>query len=200
MKTISAKLPTKFGTFDITVIKSKRGQEPFYLTTRNLDASFPVTVRIHSECLTGDLLKSMKCDCGNQLEKALEMIKDSENGMLIYLRQEGRGIGLYDKIKAYRLQDEEGLDTYDANLRIGHKPDEREYSTAIKILKDLKIKKINIITNNPSKINELKEADIEVVKIIPLISKPNKFNEDYLRAKEIKFKHGFHNHENKKYN
>ncbi len=184
MKTISAKLPTKFGTFDITVIKSKRGQEPVYLTTENLDVSYPVTVRIHSECLTGDLLKSLRCDCGNQLEKSLKIIDKSENGMLIYLRQEGRGIGLYDKIKAYRLQEEEGLDTYDANLRIGHKPDEREYSTAIKILKNLKIKKINLITNNPSKINELKEADIETVKIIPLISKPNKFNRNYLRTKK----------------
>ena len=160
MKTISAKLPTKFGIFNINVIKSKRGQEPVYLTTENLDVSYPVTVRIHSECLTGDLLKSLRCDCGNQLEKSLRIINRSENGMLIYLRQEGRDIGLYDKIKAYRLQDEEGLDTYDANLRIGHKPDEREYSTAIKILKNLNIKRINLITNNPLKVNELKEADI----------------------------------------
>lgn len=138
-------------------------------------------VRIHSECLTGDLLGSMRCDCGAQLEKSLDVIT-REKGVLIYLRQEGRGIGLINKLKAYNLQDE-GLNTIDANHQLGFDTDEREYDIAIFILKDLGIRRIRLLTNNPEKVNSLSREGIEIVDRIPLMIQPNEDNEEYLRVK-----------------
>jgi 3,4-dihydroxy 2-butanone 4-phosphate synthase / GTP cyclohydrolase II len=140
-----------------------------------------VIVRVHSECLTGDLLGSQRCDCGSQLEKSLEVIT-REKGVLIYLRQEGRGIGLINKLKAYNLQDE-GFNTVDANHQLGFETDEREYDTAILILKDLGIKRIKLLTNNPEKVTSIDRDGIEIVDRIPLRIEPNEDNEDYLRVK-----------------
>ena len=145
----------------------------------NIDA--PVVVRIHSECLTGDLFGSKRCDCGAQLTKSLEVIS-REKGVLIYLRQEGRGIGLINKLKAYNLQDE-GFNTINANHQLGFEADEREYHIAIQILKDLGIKSIRLLTNNPEKIHSLTRSGIEIVDRLPLMTEPNEDNEDYLRIK-----------------
>lgn len=140
-----------------------------------------VTVRIHSECLTGDLLGSQRCDCGSQLDKSLEVIT-REKGVLIYLRQEGRGIGLINKLKAYNLQDE-GFNTVDANHQLGFETDEREYHIAILILKDLGISRIRLLTNNPDKVESLSRDGIEIVDRIPLMVEPNQDNEAYLKVK-----------------
>lgn len=140
-----------------------------------------VTVRVHSECLTGDLFGSQRCDCGSQLQKSLDVIT-REKGVLIYLRQEGRGIGLINKLKAYNLQDE-GFNTVDANHQLGFETDERDYDTAIFILKDLGIKKIKLLTNNPEKVTSIDREGIEIVDRIPLQVEPNEDNEDYLRIK-----------------
>lgn len=140
-----------------------------------------VTIRVHSECLTGDLFGSKRCDCGAQLEKSLDLIT-KENGVLIYLRQEGRGIGLINKLKAYNLQDE-GFNTIDANHQLGFETDERTYHIANLILKDLGITRIRLLTNNPEKLNSIREGGIHIVDRVPLMIEPNEVNEDYLRIK-----------------
>src|SRR5438309_979869 len=169
----SAILPTKYGNFDIFVWPAEKGNEPIALVTKNLNPDKPVLVRIHSECITGDTFNSFRCDCGVQKDHALKMIYKEGNGIFIYLRQEGRGIGIYEKIKAYALQ-EKGYDTHDANILLGHEPDEREYSIAKKILNDFGINAIRLITNNPSKINDLRNFGFEVVSQIPLLIRTNK--------------------------
>ena len=146
-----------------------------------LDPNAIVTVRIHSECLTGDLFGSKRCDCGDQLIKSLEVIS-REKGILIYLRQEGRGIGLINKLKAYNLQDE-GFNTVDANHQLGFETDERQYHIATQILEDFGIKRIQLLTNNPEKVNSLVRGGIEIVDRMPLRIEPNQDNEDYLRIK-----------------
>lgn len=146
-----------------------------------LDPEGPVMVRVHSECFTGDVLGSQRCDCGAQLHKSLEMIT-REKGVLIYLRQEGRGIGLINKLKAYNLQDE-GFNTIDANHQLGFETDEREYHIATLILRDLGIKRIRLLTNNPEKVNSLVREGIEIVDRVPLLVAPNVDNEEYLRVK-----------------
>ena len=146
-----------------------------------LNPSTIVTVRVHSECLTGDLFGSRRCDCGSQLEKSLEVIS-REKGVLIYLRQEGRGIGLINKLKAYNLQDE-GFNTVDANHQLGFETDERQYHIATQILQDLGIKSIRLLTNNPEKISSLTRGGIKIVDRMPLMIEPNEENEDYLRIK-----------------
>ncbi|MCL4105798.1 UNVERIFIED_CONTAM: hypothetical protein GTU68_028675 [Idotea baltica] len=140
-----------------------------------------VVMRIHSECLTGDLFGSKRCDCGEQLEKALQIIGE-EKGVLIYLRQEGRGIGLINKLKAYQLQDE-GMNTIDANIHLGFEPDERDYEVASEILKDLEINSVRILTNNPEKVNGLNEYGIKVAERLPIIISPSEENEAYLKIK-----------------
>ena len=152
------------------------------LVAEGVDVSKPVTIRIHSECLTGDLFGSKRCDCGEQLQKSLEIIA-KEKGVLIYLRQEGRGIGLINKLKAYQLQDV-GLNTIDANTHLGFEADSRHYDIAIDILKELKIAQIHLLTNNPEKIAAFEEEDIEVVQRIPLITTPLPENEAYLNTKK----------------
>ncbi len=155
----------------------------------NADISKPIYVRIHSECLTGDLFGSLRCDCGPQLKKSKEIIAEKE-GIIIYLRQEGRGIGLIKKLEAYNLQDK-GLDTVDANLILGFHSDERDYSDAINILKDLKVKDIILLTNNPDKIEAFDESGIKVIRREALIIESNDQNEKYLQAKKDRMGHLF---------
>jgi len=188
------KIITKYGNFNIRVYKDLPGHETVVLFTNNINNSSAVFVRIHSECFTGDLLKSLHCDCGKQLKKSLELINEY-GGLVIYLRQEGRGIGLFEKIKTYELQ-KEGHDTFEANIILGHKPDERTYEMVKTILDDLNIKKIKLLTNNPSKVSEVAKLGIEVTERIPLIVRPNKYNKNYFETKKHKFQHCYHKNMN----
>lgn len=194
MNPVSSKLPTKYGDFIITVYPAERGLEPIVFRSPKLDISKPVLVRIHDECMTGDTFGSLKCDCGEQKEESLKMISQSENGLFIYTRQEGRGVGLYEKIKAYALQDD-GYDTHEANIKLGHKPDQREYTIVKDILVELGIKEIRLITNNPVKVSEITRLGIKVVEQIPLVVKSNVHNENYLETKRVKFQHSFNGEE-----
>ncbi|QCT94253.1 GTP cyclohydrolase II [Caminibacter mediatlanticus TB-2] len=177
-----ANLPTKFGNFKIQSFK-ENDKEHLVIFTENLP-EIPI-VRIHSECLTGDALGSLKCDCGEQLQKAMEIINEN-GGMIIYLRQEGRGIGLFNKVNAYALQDK-GFDTVEANHQLGFEADLRDFSIVEEILKEFNIKKIKLLTNNPKKEFSLK--NIEVVKRIPIKPTPNPYNEKYLKTKKEKLGH-----------
>jgi 3,4-dihydroxy 2-butanone 4-phosphate synthase/GTP cyclohydrolase II len=190
MEHLSAKLPSEYGDFTITVYNQDQGQETLVLTTPRLAAHMQPLVRIHSECMTGDTFGSLRCDCGLQKAAALRMIAESGNGMFIYLRQEGRGIGLFEKIKAYRLQ-EEGQDTYDANISLGHKADNRKYDMAKKVLNDWQIDSIKLLTNNPSKVREITALGINVSMRIPLIMPSNEHNKNYIDTKKIKFGHHY---------
>lgn len=154
----------------------------FAIVSEHFDPFQPVLVRVHSECITGDLFGSHRCDCGEQLQKSLELIS-KEGGVLIYLRQEGRGIGIINKLKAYNLQDQ-GINTVDANTHLGFEADERTYETAIVILKDLGIKKIRLLTNNPSKLTAFEHSDVEVIERIPLEITPREENRYYLETKK----------------
>ena len=191
-----AKLPIK-KTRDSEIIVFKFNNEPkeyFCILIGKMNKknrpNFSPTVRIHSQCVTGDIFHSLKCDCGEQLNKSLDIMVKNEEGILIYLPQEGRDIGLTNKIRAYKLQ-ENGLDTVDANLTLGFRDDERSYDVAVAILKKLNFKKINLITNNPSKIRELNEKGLQVLKIIKLNIEPNEINKKYLKTKKIKSNHIF---------
>jgi len=177
-----ANLPTIYGEFKIQSFKDQE-KEHLVIFTKNLP-EIPI-VRIHSECLTGDALRSLKCDCGEQLEYALKTINE-KGGMVIYLRQEGRGIGLFNKVNAYALQDK-GLDTVEANHQLGFEADLRDFSIVEKILKNFGIKKIKLLTNNPRK--EFAFKEIEVIERIPIKIKPNPYNENYLKTKKEKLGH-----------
>lgn len=187
---VIAQLPTKQGVFSFGVWNQKKGEEIIFLQTPNLDVTKPVLVRVHSECMTGDLFHSYRCDCGEQKDKSLSMISESGNGVFIYLRQEGRGIGLFEKIKSYILQDK-GYDTHEANILLGHKPDYREYSWVKKVLDTLGVKEIRLITNNPSKVAEISRLGIRVIERVPIIIGSNPFNRRYFETKRQKFKHYF---------
>jgi len=178
----TANLPTKYGEFKIKSFK-ENDKEHLVIFTENLP-EIPL-VRIHSECLTGDALGSLKCDCGEQLEYALKEINE-KGGMVIYLRQEGRGIGLFNKVNAYALQDK-GFDTIEANHQLGFEADLRDFSIVEEILKHFNIKKIKLLTNNPKKVFSFK--DIEVVDRIPIKIKPNIYNKEYLKTKKEKMGH-----------
>jgi 3,4-dihydroxy 2-butanone 4-phosphate synthase/GTP cyclohydrolase II len=182
------KLTTKFGTFNLRVYADVEGKETVVVSTTELDVAKPVLTRLHSECLTGDTFGSLHCDCGEQLTKSLQLIHESKNGVLVYLRQEGRGIGLFNKIKAYRLQSQ-GHDTFDANLMLGRKPDERTYEKAKLALVDLAITHVRLLTNNPSKVLELEHLGFVVTERVPLLIQPNEFNAKYFATKRDKFKH-----------
>ncbi|MDP3698657.1 MAG: GTP cyclohydrolase II [Nanoarchaeota archaeon] len=183
-KTSWAKLPTSYGMFKMTAYKDNSGE---HLVLQKGTSKNNVLVRLHSQCLTGDALASLRCDCGEQLGLALQKIAQ-EGGLLIYLQQEGRGIGLFNKIMAYHYQDQ-GLDTVEANAKLGFKDDAREYVIAAEILKDLGIKSICLLTNNPRKVSALRQAGIEIIQSIPLLVKPNKVNTSYLITKQAKLGH-----------
>ncbi|MCX8029288.1 MAG: bifunctional 3,4-dihydroxy-2-butanone-4-phosphate synthase/GTP cyclohydrolase II [Brevinematales bacterium] len=188
-KVDNAFLPTRYGSFRIIGYREIiSGKEHIALVKGDVDGRDDVIVRIHSECFTGDILGSLRCDCGNQLEHALRRIEDEGRGVLIYLRQEGRGIGLLNKIKAYKLQDQ-GLDTVEANRKLGLPDDARDYGIAYQILKDLNVKSIRIMTNNPKKIEKIEEYGIVVKERIPIIVGINKYNEKYIKVKVEKMGH-----------
>lgn len=182
-----SKLPTQFGEFRISVYNADDGKEHVVFAMGDL-AGEPPLIRIHSECLTGDALFSLRCDCGAQLEAALEKIAEEGRGAVLYLRQEGRGIGLGNKIRAYALQDR-GADTVEANHQLGFPADAREYGLAIDLLKSLKLCHIKLMTNNPRKFDALKAAGIEVVERVALESGRNPHNAKYLDAKRAKLGH-----------
>jgi 3,4-dihydroxy 2-butanone 4-phosphate synthase/GTP cyclohydrolase II len=184
-----AKLPTRYGEFDIIVYRVDfESQEPLVLTTGDLSRVDAPLVRLHSSCFTGDLVASLRCDCGDQLRLALEMISSEGAGALVYLPQEGRGIGLTQKIKAYALQDQ-GLDTVEANHALGFKADMRDYGVGIQILKDLGLKKVRLLTNNPKKTDAFIYGGLTVVDQVPINPPINPHNEAYLRTKRDKLGH-----------
>ena len=186
---VENKLQTKQGDYIMRVYADSQGKETVVVYTEKINKKKPVLVRVHSECFTGDILHSLRCDCGEQLQKALELIQE-KNGVLIYLRQEGRGIGLFEKIKAYSLQDK-GYDTFEANVILGHNPDDRRYEKVKTALNDLGINKIDLLTNNPSKVSEIAKLGIKVNERVPLVIPSNKYNQKYFDAKKDKFKHFF---------
>ncbi len=187
----SAKLPTEWAEFTIRGYEDVHTKkEHVALVLGDLSTDEPVLMRIHSECLTGDAFFSRRCDCGPQLEAALKKIASEGRGVVLYLRQEGRGIGLINKIKAYHLQDD-GADTVEANENLGFKADLREYSIADDIIKDLKIKKIKLMTNNPKKVEAVEEYGHEVVERLPWIHGENPHNCKYLSTKATKLGHIF---------
>ena len=178
-----AELPSRFGEFQVVAFYNNRDdKEHVAFIHGDVCDSDDVPVRLHSECQTGDAIGSLRCDCRDQLETSLKKIGQSEKGVVLYLRQEGRGIGLTNKIRAYGLQDY-GYDTVQANIELGFRDDEREYSVAAHMLDSLKIKSIQLMTNNPRKINDLTQHGIKVNKRIPLIIPPNPYNDFYLRTK-----------------
>lgn len=184
----SAFFPTKFGNFNIKAYKEGRKENLVLIYNGTELKKEPPLVRIHSRCITGDVFSSLRCDCRQQLEDAIKKMVKEKNGIILYLDQEGRGIGLVNKINTYVLQDK-GLDTIKANYQLGFKEDERKYKVAAKILKKLGVKKIRLLTNNPKKIKELKMNGIAIIKRIPLIVKPNQFNKKYLKTKKEKMGH-----------
>ena len=180
-----ASLPTKHGTFKIQAFKDDLGKEHLAVFTENLSQLESPIVRVHSECLTGDAIGSVKCDCGEQLDFALDLIA-KEGGLVIYHRQEGRNIGLLNKVNAYALQDE-GLDTVAANHQLGFRADERTYEIVEFILHHLGIEKLKLLTNNPAKIESL--PDIDIVERLPIKMKPNPHNKAYLKTKKEQMGH-----------
>ncbi len=182
-----ANLPTVYGKFKIHVFEDLEKKEHTALVKGKPSKHKPMLVRLHSECLTGDTLGSVKCDCGLQLHAAMEKIA-KEGGALIYLQQEGRGIGLANKIKAYALQDK-GMDTVEANRKLGFKDDARDYTIGAQMIAALGICKIRLLTNNPKKIEGLQNYDLEIVERVPLILRPYKESQKYMRVKQQKLGH-----------
>jgi 3,4-dihydroxy 2-butanone 4-phosphate synthase/GTP cyclohydrolase II len=192
-------LPTDYGEFTLIGYESITSAEPHLALCKGsigrldengkpIEHNDPVLVRVHSECMTGDLFHSQRCECGYQLISAMKMIEQASEGALIYLRQEGRGIGLTNKLRAYKLQ-EQGLDTVDANLRLGFRADKRDYGIGAQICRDLGLRRIRILTNNPKKINRLEVYGIKIVEQIPLRAEPGEHNIDYLRTKKHRLGH-----------
>ena len=184
-----ARLPTRYGPFQAIAYKSHVDTgEHIALTIGEWTEDEPVLVRIHSECLTGDVFGSMRCDCGEQIDLALQQISQDGNGIFLYMRQEGRGIGLHNKIKAYSLQDQ-GLDTVEANETLGFEPDLRHYGVGAQILRDLGVRKLNLLTNNPKKVAGLSGFDLEIVDRIPLEAEVTDENRSYMKTKKARMGH-----------
>ena len=184
-----AELPTRFGDFHIVAFENNRdGKEHVAITKGDIIGASDVPVRLHSECLTGDAIGSLRCDCRDQLEAALKKIGGMERGMVLYLRQEGRGIGLTNKVRAYALQDQ-GLDTVEANLALGFRDDERDYAVAAHMIHSLKVGSIRLMTNNPKKIAQLEQHGVKVNERMPHILPTNEHNIFYLQTKAAKSGH-----------
>jgi len=185
----SAHLPTQFGDFDIIAFGTNKSDAMPHLAlvSKALDVSKTIYLRMHSECMTGDVFGSVRCDCGEQLTYSMKYLAEN-GGILLYLRQEGRGIGLVNKLKAYNLQSE-GLNTLDANTHLGFEPDERDYKAAVEILEDLGVQSVELLTNNPLKIEAIRNSSIEIVDRIPVIIEPQPDNEAYITTKQEKMGH-----------
>ena len=186
-----ADLPTEWGHFRIIPFRQKNGLEHVALIKGTWDKDEPVLVRMHSSCATGDIFGSKRCDCGEQLHRSMQLIEKEGKGAVVYLSQEGRGIGLMNKIAAYKLQ-EEGLDTVDANIHLGFKPDLRDYGVGAQILREIGISKIRLLTNNPVKRVGLEGYGLEIVENVPIEITPNEYNERYLRTKKDRMGHTLH--------
>ena len=185
-------LPTRWGNFQLMAYTQlDNGTTHMVLRKGEWAEGEPVLVRVHSSCATGDIFGSCKCDCGEQLHRAMEMIEAEGKGLIVYMSQEGRGIGLVNKLKAYHLQ-EQGLDTVDANIKLGFKADERDYGIGAQILRDQKVSKMRLITNNPVKRTGLEGYGLEVTEIVPIVVEPNRYNERYLKTKQERMGHKLH--------
>ena len=185
-------LPTRWGNFQlIAYTQLDNGTTHMVLRKGEWNEDEPVLVRVHSSCATGDIFGSCKCDCGDQLHRAMEMIEAEGKGLIVYMSQEGRGIGLVNKLKAYHLQ-EQGYDTVDANLQLGFKADERDYGIGAQILRDQKVTKMRLVTNNPVKRTGLEGYGLEVTDIVPIVIEPNRYNERYLKTKQERMGHELH--------
>lgn len=187
-KSAIANLPTRYGHFKVRVYK-EGVQEHLAIFTENFENQEAPLVRIHSECLTGDTLGSIKCDCNNQLHKALQLISE-QGGLVIYHRQEGRNIGLLNKINAYALQDQ-GRNTIEANVELGFAPDQRTYDVVEEVFKDFGLTTIRLLTNNPAKVSVVENLDVTILERIPVIIDPNPHNENYLKVKKEQMGHIF---------
>jgi len=186
---VETRLPTKFGVFRIRGYQNRiNGEHHIALIMGEIDGDTPVLTRVHSECLTGDALGSIRCDCGDQYATAMEQIAAEGCGVLLYMRQEGRGIGLINKLKAYALQDQ-GMDTVEANLALGFSEDLRDYGIGAQILKDIGVKKLRLLTNNPKKIKGLEGYGLEIIERVPIQMEANAENVTYLKAKQRKLNH-----------
>ena len=182
-------LPTEYGDFELHLYRSTVDERHHLaLVKGTIDPTQPTLVRVHSECLTGDVFASKRCDCGSQLHQALAQIEQAGTGVLVYMRQEGRGIGLAPKIHAYKLQ-EQGLDTVQANERLGFPVDLRDYGLGAQILVDLGVRKMRFLTNNPRKVIGLEGYGLEIVEVVPIKTSPNPHNEKYLETKKLKMGH-----------
>ena len=186
---ISVEMPTKHGDFELIAFEQKdTGQEHLALIKGSWEPGEPVLVRVHSSCVTGDIFHSMRCDCGDQLQKAMEMIDQEGRGVIIYINQEGRGIGLINKLKAYKLQ-EQGLDTVDANVKLGFKPDERDYGVGAQMLRNIGVQKMRLMTNNPTKRAGLIGYGLEIVENVALHVASNPHNKKYIETKQNRMGH-----------
>lgn len=186
---VTARIPTPYGPFQLILFSNNFDKkEHMAFVMGDVESRENVLLRVHSECFTGDVLGSLRCDCGEQLERAFQMIGHEKRGVILYLRQEGRGIGLLDKLRAYNLQDE-GYDTVEANLRLGHQADERDYTAAGLMIRNLGIRSIQLITNNPNKINELRSLGIDIQGRVPIEIPARPENLAYLQTKVRRMNH-----------